>query len=323
MKRFVAVFGLCAALLQPALAAEASPDPLLWLGKVASASQRLNYVGTFIYQSGRDFETSRIAHKVDASGEYERLEVLDGSPREVTRANGEVRCVLPRQKTVIIDQPGGRRAFPARLPTSLPALAESYQIRMGDVGRVAGLEAQAIVLEPRDDLRYGHVFWADTQSGLLLKSKTVDERGEVIEQFMFSDIKVGGSVDRELLRSRYDQVQDWRVVNLRGSEMPKAESGWTVRAPLPGFSLVSVMRRPLGREGGEAVHMLFSDGLASISVFVEPMGSDGAQGGLGAQASGAINIYKRTLNGHLVTALGEVPQRAVQRLGDAVEAVAR
>jgi len=318
MKRFAAVLGLCAFLVQSQALAEAPGDPLSWLGRIAAAGQRLNYTGTFIYQSGRHFETSRITHVAGASGEYERLEVLDGSPREVIRSNTEVRCVLPEQKTVIIDRPSGRRIFPARLPASFAGLTESYRIRKGAVSRVAGLETQLIVLEPKDDLRYGHLLWAELESGLLLKARMVDERGEIIEQFTFSDVKIGGVIAAEALKQRFASDGDWRVINAHGIEVDRDHSGWVMNASLPGFTLGSIVRRPLGRDRGEALHMVYSDGIAAISVFIEPMGSDSARASLGPLATGSINIYKRRIDGHLVTALGEVPLRAVQRLGDGI-----
>lgn len=322
MRFFPAVLGLCALLAQGPVHAELPSDPLSWLGRISSAGQRLNYVGTFVYQSGGHVETSRIAHRVDADGEHERLEVLDGSPREIIRRGNEVHCVLPDERTVIIDEAGGRRAFPARLPASLNGLAESYRIRKGEVSRVAGFEAQALVLEPKDDLRYGHTLWAEMQSGLLLKSRMVDEKGGLIEQFSFSDVRIGGDIDAELLASRFEPGEGWRVVNARGSDMPVEEAGWVLAEALPGYGLTSVMRRPLGRDRGQAVHMVFSDGLAAISVFIEPVG-DGSAIGLGPVSNGAINIYKRTVDGHLVTTLGEAPERAVRRIGDNIRAVTK
>ena len=322
MRFFPAVLGLCALLAQGPVHAELPSDPLSWLGRISSAGQRLNYVGTFVYQSGGHVETSRIAHRVDADGEHERLEVLDGSPREIIRRGNEVHCVLPDERTVIIDEAGGRRAFPALLPASLSGLAESYRIRKGEVSRVAGFEAQALVLEPKDDLRYGHTLWAEMQSGLLLKSRMVDEKGGLIEQFSFSDVRIGGDIDAELLASRFEPGEGWRVVNARGSDMPVEEAGWVLAEALPGYGLTSVMRRPLGRDRGQAVHMVFSDGLAAISVFIEPVG-DGSAIGLGPVSNGAINIYKRTVDGHLVTTLGEAPERAVRRIGDNIRAVAK
>ncbi|MER2553489.1 MAG: MucB/RseB C-terminal domain-containing protein [Thauera sp.] len=322
MRLFFAVLGLCAFLAQAPALAEHPTDPLSWLGRISTAGQQLNYVGTFMYQSGAHVETSRIAHRVDAGGEYERLEVLDGSPREIIRRGTEVRCVLPDERTVIIDETQGRRAFPARVPVSLTGLAENYRVRKGDMGRVAGFEAQSLVLEPKDDLRYGHILWAEVHSGLLLKSRTVDQHGGVIEQFSFSDVRIGGEVDGALLESRFEMGEGWRVVNARGNSVALDSVGWLLDPAVPGYSLTSVVKRPLGRDRGEAVHMVFSDGLAAISVFVEPVG-DGARTGLGAVSNGAINIYKRAVGAHLVTALGEAPEAAVRRIGDGIKAVTR
>lgn len=298
--------------------AEMPTDPLAWLGRIASAAQRLNYVGTFSYQTGKRIETSRIMHVVDAQGEYERLEVLDGSPREVIRSNGEVRCLLPDQRTVIIDRPGDRRAFPARLPASIGVLAENYRIRKGEFGRVAGHEAQQIVLEPKDDLRFGHVLWADAQSGLLLKARMVDERGETVEQFVFNDVQIGVELTRERVASRQTVANDWKIVQAGGSPLREDELPWVLRAPLPGFQQSSVMRRQLGRAHAEAVHIVYSDGISTVSAFIEPI-SAGSQSAAGEFSSGATNIYKRQLDGHLITVLGEVPQRTLRRLGDAIE----
>lgn len=315
MRVLAVSLGLCTALLAAPQPVQAQGDPLSWLGRIAAASRQLSYAGTFIYQSGQHMETSRIAHLVDADGEHERLEVLDGSPREVIRSNNEVRCVLPDQKVVIIDEAGGRRAFPARLPASFAGLAENYRIRKGETTRVAGYETQQIVLEPRDDLRFGHQLWAEQGSGLLLKARMVDGQGQVIEQFTFSEVRIG-NVERAALAPRYRKDEEWRVVNTRGSEVSQQDAGWKVGA-LPGFELASVVRRPLGGERGEVVHMVFSDGLAALSLFIEPLPA-GEMGEQGVQRSGPINIYKRVVEGHQLTVLGEVPVRAVQRLGDAV-----
>ena len=200
MSRWVLALGVL--LASWGVGAEVPSDPLTWLGRIAAAGQRLNYSGTFTYQSGNRSETSRIVHVRDSGGEFERLETLDGSPREVIRNNGEVRCVLPAQKTVIIDQAGSRRAFPSRLAEAWMNLSESYRIRRGELSRVAGLEAQQIILEPKDDLRYGYLLWADVQSGLLLKSRMVSERGETIEQFAFNEVKGVGSSSRSGTRTR-------------------------------------------------------------------------------------------------------------------------
>lgn len=321
--RALAVVLACVALFLPTQAsADAAVEPISWLGRIASAGQRLNYSGTFIYQSGTNFETSRITHLVDAAGEHERLEVLDGSPREVIRNNREVRCVLPDQKVIIIDRSGGQRAFPARLPVSYSAVAESYRISMGEVSRVAGLDSQLIILEPRDDLRHGHMLWAEVSSGLLLKARMVGDDGEIIEQFTFTDVSIGGNIDAEALKPSYVKQDDWRVIDAQGQAVNVGDSEWVLTAPLPGYTLKSIVKRPLGRDRGEIMHFVYSDGLAAISVFIEPVVPDYAEDVVGSQSAGAIHIYKRMVEDYLITALGEVPLRAVQRLADGVERIA-
>jgi sigma-E factor negative regulatory protein RseB len=301
--------------------AQAPTDPLAWLGRIAAAGQRLNYSGTFTYQSGNRSETSRIVHLRDGTGEFERLETLDGSPREVVRNNGEVRCVLPAQKTVIIDQAGSRRAFPSRLAEAWMNLSESYRVRRGEISRVAGLEAQQIILEPKDELRYGYLLWADVQSGLLVKSRMVNERGESIEQFAFNEVKIGGEVDRAQVQSRFAEPgADWQVVNARGNELRQEDTGWVVKAAVPGFYQTSSVRRQLSAAAGDTVQLVFSDGLAAVSVFIEPV-AGAAEGKMntGPFRAGPINLHKRVVGKHRVTALGEVPPRTVQRLAEAVE----
>lgn len=316
--RFVAVaLALVGALAQSPVTAEVLPDPLSWLGRIAMAGQRLNYQGTFTYLSGSHTETSRIVHRVQAGSEHERIEVLDGTPREVLRSGDEVRSVFPEQKTVIFDQPGSHRPFPSRLPAALAGITGNYRVLRGEPARIAGHETQAVVLEPKDDLRHGHVLWADAHSGLLLKSRMVDERGELVEQFAFSEVSIGGEIDQQHLKSRYTPQSDWHIVNAQASRLPRARLGWAPATPLPGYNLVSVMQRQIGRERGEVVHMVFSDGLATISVFIEPF--EGGSTAPVAQASGAIRLYKRMYKGHLITALGEVPARALQRLADSIE----
>lgn len=301
--------------------AQSTADPLSWLGRIASAGQRLNYTGTFIYQSGGGFETSRITHLADANGGHERLEVLDGSPREVIRNNREVRCVLPDQKTVIIDRSGGQRAFPSRLPDSYAALADSYRISLGETSRVAGFEAQLVVLEPRDELRYRHELWADTSTGLLLKARLVDEHGQVIEQFAFTDVSIGGRIDAEAVQPRFEKGDDWRVIDAQGNQIRVADAEWSLTTPLPGYSLRSAVRRPLGRDHGDILHLVYSDGLAAVSVFVESADAERISGGLGPLSTGPINIYKRMVGEELITVLGEVPMGALRRFGDGLERV--
>lgn len=305
-----------------AIPALAEPgDALVWVQRIANSAQKLNFTGTFTYQSGNNSETSRITHIVDTSGEHERIEVLDGSLRELVRSNDEVKCFLPEEKVVIIESRRHYKAFPGLLPTAVSGLGEFYHIRKGDVARVAGFDSQLIVLEPKDQLRYGHLLWAELESGLLLKARTINERNEQIEQFAFTQVQIGGRIDREALTPRSNQKNsEWRIQNARAARPGTAGGEWSFRTPLPGFKVSAGMKRRAARAGEETTHIVLSDGLASISVFIEPASDVSTTIENGTFSVGAINGYKRFVGKHLVTVLGEVPAATLTRLGDGIEA---
>lgn len=303
----------------PALA-DSRGDAVVWLQKMAEAAQKLNYTGTFIYQSGGNSETSRITHVVDASGEQEKLEVLDGSPREVVRTNDEVKCFLPDDKIVIVEKRSQYKAFPALLPSSLGSLGENYLMRKGKAVRIAGYDSQLIVLEPRDNLRYGHMLWAEAGSGLLLKARIMNEKNEPVEQFAFTQLQIGGAIDKSSLKPKYGSADaDWRVQNALAAETAPDAGDWVFKSSLPGFRKSVGMKRRTASGGAETTHFVFSDGLASISVFIEQLDERQKNAEPTTYSAGAINVYKRVAGGYLLTILGEVPPASLKRLGDGIE----
>lgn len=291
-------------------------DGLVLLQSIAQGSRPLTYSGTFVYRSGGKVETSRIAHSLSNGLEVERIEALDGSPREIVRVGSEVKCFFPEEKLVIIENRSRQRGFPALLPAGLGSLPEHYSIRSNGQGRVAGIKSRAVLLQPRDDLRYGHEFWMDAASGLLLKANLIGGRGETLESFAFTQVKIGGSLESGALKPHFDSEQV-RVQQVRTSEAKPDEMAWSFRTLLPGFRKLTSMKRQTAADGPESFHVIFSDGLASISVFIEPGDDAGATEAI--SSVGPVNIYRKQLGEHRVVVMGEVPALAVKRLGDGIE----
>lgn len=312
----------CVALLLVSVAGYCETnDALQWLQRVAGSAQKLNYAGVFVYQSGNQTETSRIAHSFEGGKELEHLETLDGSPREIIRENGDIRCVLPESRLVVIEHRSPGRSFPGLLPEGLGGLTDYYAIRKGMASRMAGFEAQMILLEPKDEFRYGRQFWAESGSGLLLKAALMGEKGEVKESFSFSELKIGGSIDKESLRGHIKTTSpDWRVHDIRAKETSPEDFPWVFRGVLPGFRLVSGMKRQSRGDGPEVTHMIYSDGIATISVFMEPVATAKAKGDPGLFVVGPMNGYRRILGDIQIVLVGDVPPAALKRLGDGVEA---
>ncbi|MCX7147820.1 MAG: MucB/RseB C-terminal domain-containing protein [Rhodocyclales bacterium] len=309
---------LLSVLLAPVLAPAPglAEDGLALLQRIAQGSRQLTYSGTFVYRSGGKVDTSRIAHSQSDGVEMERIEALDGSPREVLRTGSEVKCFFPEEKLVIIENRSTRRGFPALLPAGLGSLPEHYAIRSGSQGRIAGVKSRTVLLEPRDDLRYGHEFWMDAASGLLLKANLIGEHGETLESFAFTQVKIGGQLEQGDLKARFDSGRV-RVQQVRTTEMKPEDMGWSFRNMLPGFRRVAVMKRQTAPENPESLHVVFSDGLASISAFIEPGGAGDEADAV--SAVGPLNVYRRQMGEYRLVVMGEVPALAVKRLGDGIE----
>lgn len=320
MKRWL-IGGICCLTLAtpfPALAQAAQQqDGLYWLGRVVSAIREQSYSGTFVYRNGAQTESSRITHLVENGREYERLEVLDGSPREVIRSNDEIKCYLPESRTLIIEKRARQSSFPVMLPTSLAGLTEYYSIRKGGIERVAERDSQTIRLEPKDDQRYGHQFWVDLDSGLPLKAGTLNEYGETVETFAFTQLKVGAVFDRDAFKSRFDaRSAGWRVLNIQTTGARGMEDAWSFKVQVPGFRKLAGMKRRGDTGDADGTHVVFSDGLAAISVFIETLPAHVEPG---LSALGAVNVYQRVLGNHLIVVMGEVPRATLKKFGDGIE----
>lgn len=321
----LAWLGLAAALAGPAAWSQSMPvqsEGLQWLQRVSAAAEKLSYNGTFIYRNGSRSETTRIVHVAGSGKQMDKLEVLDGSPREVIRLNDEVRCYLPENRLVIVEQRSTKRLFPALLPISIAGLNDNYMVRLAGNARVAGLDSQIVRLEPRDAWRYGQQFWVDVVSGLLLKADVIDERGESLEAMAFTELHIGEPVSTELLQSRYAGAakESWQVRQAKLRETHD-DGPWVFKADLPGFRRQISMRRTTAGEGKgedhEVLHWIYSDGLVALSVFISPLRKK-EEPEEGLQTLGALSVVKRVVADHQIVVMGDLPPAAVKRFAEGI-----
>ena len=321
MLKFKINIALCLFLASAGVLAEPiAQDDLIWLKKMVAAAHQTNYTGTFIYQSGSYVETSRITHLSDGENEHERLEGLDGVRSEIIRKNDQVWCYLGDRK-VMVAKLDGARTFPALLPQQFVLLQENYVIRRAEESRVAGFSAHGIVFQPRDKMRYMHKMWAHVDSGLLLKAVVLDESSRVIEQYAFTQLKIGGDIDRKWIvpNKSPNQLVDQNISGNAASAdhaIQKA-SGWLVYALPAGFKKTTEVSRYLQGTNKLVTHLVYSDGLAGISVFIEKLGDrSGVKQGLSGK--GLIHVFTKVLDENLLTVIGEVPPRTVIQVAESV-----
>lgn len=299
-------------------AAELDLDPVSVLTAIQQAARKLDYSGVFIYQQGDLVQSSRLIHVVDGTGERERLEILDGLPREYLRHNDDVQCLMPESKTVLLERRKGDR-FPSLLLGDPSQLKNHYALRVDPVmQRVAGRRCRMISIEPSDKLRYGYRLCVDTETNLLLKAQTLNLAHAVIEQVSFSSLQIGSEVDSRLLSSRWP-AQDWKVHESALTPVDLQGQGWRIPAPA-GFSPVMQMSRAMAH-GGPVSQLVLSDGLATISVFIEPYDAKRSYPLNGHGKHGAVNVYGKRIADFWLMAVGEVPTLTLERLAAGTEYV--
>jgi len=299
-------------------AAEASAeDPARWLERSAQAARTLNYTGTIVYQHSGQVETSRLVHMFDGAQEQEKLTSLDGPAREMIRSSSEVRCFYPDAKVVRIEPRTFSNVFPSLSAEQQRTLAQYYDAHLVVSERVAGHWTQVMVFEPKDGLRYGHKLWADSNTGLLLKARLIDDHGEIVEQFAFTDVAINEKFDRELVKPSWAVAPpDWQVKQGSFGETLPQETGWSVRKLPGGFTKIMEGYRAQRGKKEPVVHLVYSDGLVSVSVFVEPLALAPLQTGVSQQ--GGLSIYTTKSDDHLVTVLGEAPPATVRQIAQSV-----
>ncbi len=337
----IAIGALALLLGAPASFADPSgQDELKWLETMAIAAHQANYSGIFVYQYEGHVETSRITHVVDDRGEHGRLESLDGARREIIRNNDQIWCNCGDHR-VKIEPRQGWREFPALLPEQLAMLKENYVVTGAEEGRVADNQVRVTFIRPRDNLRYTYKVWAHKEAGLILKAEVLDERGDVVERYAFTQLNLGGNVDRSWIANAPRDVQEKRAmfanlhhehasVERQPGELPKianhvapgieaspVNSGWRVDAMPEGFRKIAEVSRRIHGKDGPVVQMVFSDGLAGVSVFIEKSDDD-EDDVTGLFSQGVVQVYSKVIDGRLVTVVGEVPPQTIMQIADSV-----
>lgn len=319
-------FALLFAMSVPVPAAHAAgtteADGLRMLARAHDAAQSLSYSGTYVHQRGPDVRSLRIAYQRTANGVLEKLESLDSPPSETVRRGDRLLTYLPQQRRILIRDREPGPSFPGLHALDGQRLGTHYRLRWLGEEQVAGRPSSAWALEPRDGLRYGYRFWADKASGLLLRAQTISEKAEVVEQVAFSQLAIG-SLPASKFNASLRDVRGWRTEDASGRPAsPAAVMAWQAGWLPPGFQPTGAWVRKLASAGHrgdparEVLQLLYSDGLAGLSVFIEPWTAERSTRPL---QLGALNMVGKRHGKFWLTIVGEVPMLAVRHVADAIE----
>lgn len=320
--RVIGIALICSFWLAAALADDSPQD---WLDRMAGASGKVSYRGTLVHMCGGKVDVVKVVHRIQDGRVTERVKSLDADGREIIRNPEEVMCILPDQRTVLVgkQQSDGHADHFLEAQVSFANLNDTnYRLQTQQQAHVAGRVAEVIAIRPIDNFRFGYRLWIDREHALPLKYELLDERGDSIEQTLYTQISFADGIGETEVEPTI--VMDSFVWQHSGDDISAAADsnsdvpdvaavGWRVEKMPSGFKLVAVEAGPA--EGPQAAtrHLVFSDGLASVSVFIESE-ADESERRAGASEMGAMNAYTTMVDEFLVTAVGGVPLRTAMMM---------
>ncbi len=319
---------VCVAACVVAFSAHAAEDPgkdaRVWLERMSQALATRNYDGLFTHSTASQTETMRIVHRVEKGKSLERLVSLDGSGREIVRTRDEVHAYLPDRRVVLVEPRGDEGSLLKALPTPGPKLDRYYDLSVSKGSRLLGREVRVIDVRPRDIYRYGYRLWLDEATAMPLQSIVADGAGNPIEHIRFTQLQVKDRIPAKDIEPTVDASGfQWLRTDRKLAAMPQLPTkngGWRPLRIPPGFRLVASRLQPIPGSPMPAQHLIFSDGIAAISVFIEP-GSPGGPRPPESSTMGSANAYSTSVKGHVVTAIGEVPAATVREIANSVAPV--
>lgn len=298
-----------------AVLAGSASDARKLLENMTSAMSQMTYQGTFVYVRDGVVETMRITHIADESGIRERLYSLSGPHREVIRDRTGVRCVLQDSSSLVEDQVVASSYFP-ELPLSvIDNNASGYRLETGGRGRIAGHAARRVSISPEDEFRYGYDFWLQEKTGLLLKWILFDANQQPLATLVFTEFSLGSSINYDEIESgaRAEDFIEMKTFSLENAVVRQSTPRWQPENLPPGFELASHNR--MSGSDGVYEHMVYSDGLAAVSVYVEQQ-APGTVIKSGVSQLGTNNAYISQQGGLQITVIGEVPAITVKSIAD-------
>ena len=313
MKKWLLFSALLASFISGSALADTVQD---WINKMSGSSHQGNYQGTFVFWRDQKLEAMRVAHGSKDGNIWVSLESLNGEPRRLIHANGEVTSIFPDKELVSINEMTSGLPFHPDLPKDIKQLTKHYELSLQGQDRVANRQTQIILVKPKDTYRYGFKYWLDNETGMMLRCDVVNASKKVLEHMMFTDFEYLSSppdmaFKKTLIPDRF------KVLKQNEKRQLKAGDNWFANTLPQGFMLTKNILKPLRKKQAAVQQLVFSDGLASVSVFIDknvsrPHNLDGHT------SMGSVNAFGLMLDQHQITAIGEVPEDTVKLIAQSI-----
>lgn len=286
-------------------------EPNEWLSRMGTAVQTTSYEGTVIRIQGGKAEALKVVHTVSDGVIREKVVAQEGNGLEIIRNGNEVHCILPDRQSVLVEEWDDQSTLFSTLPTSEVRFGSEYDVSIVREERVAGRQTILVAIRPHDGYRYGHRIWLDTETAFPLQTQLIGEDGTALEQVKFADISLNKAIHASALAPSYS-TENFRWLTQPARHVSHAlETTWESSDMPQGYRAVATHGEWLSGSDTEVTHIVYSDGLASVSVFIAPGDSSTPAG---PSRVGGTNSYSAIIDGHRVTAVGEVPAMTVEQI---------
>jgi len=304
---------VCAALFVAAAVFAAENEPNQWLARMTIAVETISYEGTVIRISDGRAEALKVVHTVTDGVVREKVVSQEGDGLEIIRNGNEVHCILPDRKSVLVDEWNDQSTLFSTLPSSEIRFGSEYDVAIVREDRVAGHKTVLIAIRPHDEYRFGHRIWLDLGTGFPLQTQLIDADGSALEQVKFADIILGKDILPSDLAPSYSTENFKWYDQPRRKVTPVAVSEWASDDLPAGYRVVSTHKEQVPGSEEIVTHILFSDGLANVSLFIAE--HDGKEFAATSRV-GASNSHSILVDEYRVTAVGEVPAMTVEQIAN-------
>ena len=314
-KKAAACVALSGLFIAAVVVAGDDATPSEWLERMDSAVRTTNYEGTVVRLKDGKVEAFEVLHTITDGVVREKVIFKDGNGLEIIRNGNEVHCIFPDRESVLVEEWDDQSTLFSTLPSSDIQFGSEYDVSIVSFERVAGRKAVMLAIRPHDNYRYGHRVWLDVQTGFPLQTQLIGDDGEPIQQVKFADIRIDADILASSLASSYS-TEGWKWFNHpRKRAREEVESPWISDDVPAGFRVVSTHQEVLAGSGNTVTHILYSDGLANVSVFVASLNDKKKSK---RSSVGASNSYSTIKGEFLVTAVGEVPWATVEQIAESM-----
>jgi len=296
-------------------AARDRDSPNDWLDRMSAAVATIDYEGTVIRRQNGEAQALKVVHKVIDGVVNEKVITQEGNGLEIIRIGNEVHCILPDKKSVLIEQWNDRSTLFSTLPSSDVSIGSEYDLSLVREERVAGRPAVLLAVRPHDSFRFGHRIWLDRETAFPLRTELVGNDGQLIEQFKFADINLESAVSQQALKPSINLDNfTWYTDPVRG-EAAEIETNWVCDDLPAGFRVISAKHEQLPGADTPVTHIVYGDGLATVSVFI----AENQDQEIARRSNvGASSSFSFESGNYQITAVGEVPAETVQRIASSM-----